>query len=251
MRTWWVLYCREMAAFFRSPLAYVVLCFFLLLTGFNFQGGLSAMNMTVSGVTLVEAFFNTIYFWFPFVLVFPLITMRLFAEEFKMGTIEPLMTAPVRDWQVVLSKYLAALCFYLILWLPSLLYFVVFQWFTAMTAANAIGAFLGGYGMLFLIGMFYTAIGCLASALTKNQIVAAVVSFAVISLMFFMGLLSFLVLNISPALRDLTAYFSAIEHMVEFSQGMLDTRPVVFYVSMTVLMLYLTLQVVQSRRWRS
>lgn len=168
-----------------------------------------------------------------------------------MGTIEPLMTAPVRDWQVVLSKYLAALCFYLILWLPSLLYFVVFQWLTAMTAANAIGAFLGGYGMLFLIGMFYTAIGCLASALTKNQIVAAVVSFAVISLMFFMGLLSFLVLNTSPALRDLTAYFSAIEHMVEFSQGMLDTRPVVFYVSMTVLMLYLTLQVVQSRRWRS
>jgi ABC-2 type transport system permease protein len=251
VRTFWVLYWREMGGFFRSPLAYVVLAFYLLLTGFNFQGGLSAMNMVVSRVTLVEAFFNTVYFWFPFVLVFPLLTMRLFSEEFKLGTIEPLMTAPVRDWQVVLSKYFAALSFYITLWLPSLLYFVVFQWQTGVGAAPAAGAYLGGYGMLLLIGMFYTSIGCLASVLTRNQIVAAIISFASICLMFFLGLLSYLVLNVSPQLRDFTAYFSAIEHMLEFSMGMIDTRPIVLYLSMTVFTLYLTCQIFQSRRWRS
>ncbi|MFV0336644.1 MAG: ABC transporter permease [Chthoniobacterales bacterium] len=251
MRTWWVLFRREMSAFFRSPLAYVVMAFYLLLTGFNFQSGIVAMNRSMSSVTLVEAFFNTIYFWFPFVLVFPLVTMRLFSEEYKMGTIESLMTAPVRDWQIVMSKYLAAFCFYMILWLPSLLYFVVFQWITSYTAATAVGAYLGAYGMLFLIGLFYTAIGCLASSLTNNQIVAAVVGFVAVCLMFFMGLLSMLVLNVSPFLRDITAYFSAIQHMGDFSQGLIDTRPIVFYLTITIFTLYLTFQVVQFRRWRS
>jgi len=100
---------REIRAYFLSPVAWIVLFFFLLLTGFNFYAGVAALNRGPSEVTVVEAFFNTIFFWFGFVLVFPLITMRLFSEEYKMGTIEPLMTAPVRDSQVVLAKFWAAL----------------------------------------------------------------------------------------------------------------------------------------------
>ncbi|MFM8655985.1 MAG: ABC transporter permease [Chthoniobacterales bacterium] len=145
------------------------------------------------------------FFWFGFVLVFPLITMRLFSEEYKMGTIEPLMTAPVRDSQVVLAKYCGALFFYVVLWLPSLLYFLVFTWVTRLQAAGAAGAFIGAYAMLLLIGMFYLSVGCLASALTRNQIVAAVMSFSAITLLFFMGLLTFFVLNVTPALREMTA----------------------------------------------
>ncbi|MFZ9931570.1 MAG: ABC transporter permease [Chthoniobacterales bacterium] len=249
--TFFTLLNREIRAYFLSPVAWIVLFFFLLLTGFNFYAGVAALNRGPSEVTVVEAFFNTIFFWFGFVLVFPLITMRLFSEEYKMGTIEPLMTAPVRDSQVVLAKYCGALVFYVVLWLPSLLYFLVFTWVTRLQAAGAAGPFIGAYAMLLLIGMFYLSIGCLASALTRNQIVAAVMSFSAITLLFFMGLLTFFILNITPALREMTAYFSSLEHMSEASRGFFDTRPVVFYLSLTAFFLFLTFHVFQSRRWRS
>jgi len=242
---------REVRAYFLSPVAWIVLFFFLLLTGFNFYAGVAALNRGPSEVTVVEAFFNTVFFWFGFVLVFPLITMRLFSEEYKMGTIEPLMTAPVRDSQVVLAKYCGALFFYVVLWLPSLQYFLVFTYVTRVQTAGAAGPFIGAYAMLLLIGMFYLSIGCLASALTRNQIVAAVMSFSVITLLFFTGLLSFFVLNITPALREMTAYFSSLEHMGEASRGFFDSRPIVFYLSLTLFVLFLTFHVFQSRRWRN
>jgi ABC-2 type transport system permease protein len=242
---------REIRAFFLSPVAWVVLFFFLLLTGFNFYAGVAALNRGPSEVTVVEAFFNTVFFWFGFILIFPLITMRLFAEEYKMGTIEPLMTAPVRDSHVVLAKYCGALFFYVVLWLPSLLYFVVFTWVTRLQAAGAAGPFLGAYAMLLLIGMFYLSVGCLASALTRNQIIAAIMSFSVITLLFFLGLLTFFILNVTPALREMTGYISALEHMGEASRGIFDTRPVVFYLSLTFFVLFLTFHVFQSRRWRN
>lgn len=251
MRKFFTLYTREMRFYFHSPLAYVVLFFFLLITGFNFYASLSLINRRQTELTMVEAFFNTYFFWYCVILIFPLITMRLFSEEYKMGTIEPLMTAPVRDFQVVFAKFASALSFYIILWLPSLLYFVLFQWQTSWQAADATGAYIGAYAMLLLMGMFYTSIGCLASALTKNQIEAAVISLVVIVLMFFMGMLSSLVLNVSTFLQDLTAYFSVLQHMGDFSRGIFDSRPVVFYISMTVLMLFLTLQAFQRRRWSS
>lgn len=250
MRRFFTLLNREISHFFHQPLAYVVLFFFLLLTGVNFQTGLTALNHVSGQTTVVEAFFNTVFFWFPLMLTFPLLTMRLFSEEYKMGTIESLMTAPVRDWQVVLAKYGGAFVFYIVLWAPSLLYFVIFQFLTNQDAAGAIGAYLGAYAMLMLIGMFYLAIGCLASALTDNQIVAATMTFVLICLMFFMGLLSFIFLNASPVLRELSYYFSTIEHMGEFSRGLFDSRPIVFYASMTIFTLFLTLQVFQYRRWK-
>ncbi len=251
MRVFLTLLTREIKSYFYSPVAYVVLFFFLLLSGFNFYAGVSLLNRGPSDVTVVEAFFNTVIFWFGFVLLFPLITMRTFSEEFKMGTIEGLMTAPVRDIQVVLAKFLGALFFYIILWIPTLAYFWIFEFITKTQAAQAAGAYGGSYLLLLLMGMFYLSIGCFASVLTRNQIIAAVVSFVLITLLFFMGLLSFIVLNVSPFLRDLVGYFSAIEHMGEFSKGIIDSRPVVFYLSMTVLMLTLTYQVFQSRKWKS
>jgi ABC-2 type transport system permease protein len=105
--------------------------------------------------------------------------------------------------------------------------------------------------MIILIGLFYLSIGCLASALTQNQIVAAVMAFALICMMFFVSLLSFLFLNASPALRELTYYFSTIEHMADFSRGIFDTRPVVFYLSMTTFTLFLTFHIFQYRRWKT
>jgi ABC-2 type transport system permease protein len=250
MRKFFTLLGREVRSYFYSPIAYIVLVFFLLLSGVDFYFQLSFMNQRAVGYSVQEAFFNSIFFWFAFVLIFPLITMRLFAEEFKLGTIEPLMTAPVRDWQVVLSKFFGAVVFYLVLWVPTALYFAIFQLVTRQPAASSAGAYFGAYLMLFLLGLFYTSVGCLASALTRNQIVAAIISFCAITLHFFSGLVSFIIADISSATRQLLGYFSAIEQMGTLSRGEIDTRPIVLYVSMTIVMLAFTHQVFQSRKWR-
>ena len=250
MRKFYTLLSREVCGYFYSPIAYIVLVFFLLVAGADFYFQLSYMNGKPVSYSVEEAFFNSVFFWFAFVLIFPLITMRLFAEEFKLGTIEPLMTAPVRDWQVVLAKFFGALVFYLILWLSTLIYFWIFQTITHQLAANSAGAYWGSYLMLLLLGMFYLSVGCLASVLTKNQIIAAIISFCAITLLFFLGLVQFILLDVSSGTRDLLGYFSAIEHMGTFSRGMIDTRPIVFYLSMTIVMLTLTYQAFQSRKWR-
>ena len=251
MRKFYTLLAREVRSYFHSPIAYIVLVFFLLVNGFNFCVlELPSMNQRQVQYTVQELFFNWVPFWFPFVLIFPLITMRLFSEEFKLGTIEPLMTAPVRDWQVVLAKFFGSLVFYLVLLIPTLLYFVIFEKITHQPAANSPGAYWGTYLMLVLMGMFYLSVGCLASVMTKNQIIAAIISFCAIALLFFLGLVQFILLDVSSSTRDLLGYFSAIEHMGTFSRGVIDTRPIVLYVSMTAAMLTLTYQVFQSRKWR-
>src|SRR5947207_10388348 len=160
------------------------------------------------------------------------------------------MTATVRDGHMVLSKFFRALGFYIILWIPTLLYFAVFLKVTNEPAAHSAGAYAGSYLMLLLLGMFYLSIGCLTSVLTRNQIIAAIISFCAITLLFFLGLVQFILLDVTSATRDLLGYFSAIEHMGTFSRGIIDTRPIVLYVSMTIVVLMLTYQAFQSRKWR-
>src|SRR6195256_5534441 len=251
MRKFFVLFMREVRSYFYSPIAYIVLVFFLLVSGVDFYFQVSFMNQRPMSFSVQEAFFNSVFFWFAFVLIFPLITMRLFSEEFKLGTIEPLMTAPVRDSQVVLAKFFGALVFYIALWIPTLLYFTIFQKITHQPAANSPGAYWGSYLMLLLLGMFYLSVGCLASVLTRNQIIAAVISFCAITLLFFLGLIQFILLDVSAGTRELLGYFSAIEHMSTLSRGIIDTRPIVLYLSMTMVMLALTYQAFQSRKWRA
>jgi len=250
MRKFYTLLSREVRGYFYSPIADVVMIFFLIVSGINFNLIVSYMNRRTIEISVQQFFFNWVLFWFPFILIFPLITMRLFAEEFKLGTIEPLTTAPVRDWQVVLSKFFGALVFYLVLWIPTLLYFWIFQKITGQPAAFSAGAYWGSYLVLLLLGMFYLSIGCLSSVLTRNQIIAAIISFCVITLLFFLGLVELILLDVSSDARDLVGYFSAIEHMGTFSRGVIDTRPIVLYVSMTIVVLMLTYQAFQSRKWR-
>ena len=251
MRKFLVLLEREMKSYFYSPVAYIVLCFFLVLTGFNAYAVVSILNRGPSEYTMVAVFFNTTIFWFAFLPVIPLITMRLYSEEFKLGTIESLMTAPVDEWQVVLSKFGGALLFYAILWLPTTLYFVLFTQITKNQAAQALGAFGGSYLLLLLMGMFYLSLGCLASVVTRNQIVAAVIAFVLVLITFFTGLLGFIMPNVGQAFRDLVSYFSSVEHMRDFSSGVIDTRPVVFYLTMTAFIQILTFQIFQYRKWKS
>src|SRR3989442_950481 len=108
--------------------------------------------------------------------------------------------------------------FFVLFWIPPFLSFVIFQAITHQPAANSTGAYLGAYLMLLLLGMFYLSVGCLASVLTKNQIIAAIISFCAITLLFFLGLVSFIMLDISSSTRQLLGYFSAIEQMGTLSR---------------------------------
>lgn len=241
---------RELKGFFYSPIAYVVICFLLFTTGFDFWIIVNAMNRTPGYSTVVEGFFQLLP-WFGFIFVFPLLTMRLFAEEFKMGTIEPLATSPITDLQIVLAKYFASLMFYMLIWVPSLFYFLIFQYITKENASTAVGAIWSSYLILLLMGMFYLSIGCFASVLTRNQIIAAVVSFCLIVVVFFFGVLAAVVQTGTATFRDLMSYISAFEHLGDFSRGIIDSRPIVYYLSMTGFMLFLTFQVFQFRKWRA
>ena len=250
MTKFFTLLGREVKSFFYSPIAYVVICFFLFLTGFNFYISVSLLNRGPTDVTVLQAFFNTILFWIAYLLVFPLITMRTFSEEFKLGTIESLMTAPVRDWQVVISKWLGCVIFYIVLWIPTICYFWVFNWATKADAARAPGAYAGSYLLLLLMGMFYISVGCFASVLTRNQIIAAIISLVMILVLLFAGLLQFVMLDVSGPMRDVFGYFSAIDHLESFSKGIIVSRAIAWYLTMTTLMLVLTYQVFQTRKWK-
>src|SRR5438132_14100829 len=127
MRKFYTLLAREVRGYFHSPIGYIVVVFFLLVTGVNYYFQISFMNQRPASYSVQEAFFNNVFFWLPFILIFPLITMRLFAEEFKLGTIEPLMTSPVRDLQVVLAKFFGALAFLLALRLLTLIYISLYK----------------------------------------------------------------------------------------------------------------------------
>ena len=145
IRRVFALLIRELSAFYYSPIAYVVLFFFLILNGLAFWFSIAPLSHGPSELTVVQIFFNKLTFWIAYLLVFPVITMRLFSEEFKLGTIETLMTAPVRDWEVVGSKFFAALLFYLTLWMPSLLYFLLFGFGEPTLAAGSASTALGAH----------------------------------------------------------------------------------------------------------
>src|SRR5580700_12242533 len=242
---------RELSAFYYSPIAYVVLFFFLILNGLAFWFSIAPLSHGPSELTVVQIFFNKLSFWIAYLLVFPVITMRLFSEEFKLGTIETLMTAPVRDSEVVVSKFLAALIFYLSMWLPSVLYFLIFSWLGNRSAIGSAGQLLAPYLLLLIMGMFNVALGCLASALTSNQIVAAMISLVLTIGIFFLTLINYVVNVSSPLLRDITAYVAQLDHMDSFSRGVIDSRVFIFYPSMTFLLLVITYQIFQYRRWRT
>lgn len=246
-----ILLRRELASFYHSPIAYAVLFFFLIVNGLSFWFAVALLSRGPSELTVVQAFFNSFFFWMAYLLVFPVITMRLFAEEFKLGTIESLMTAPVRDWEVVASKFVAALIFYLSLWLPSLLYFLIFGWLGNRDAVGFGAQLWAPYLLLLLMGMFNISLGCMGSSLTSNQIIAAMITLMLTLSIFFLTLINYVINSPSPLVREITAYVAQMDHMDSFSKGIIDSRPLVFYPSITLFVLALTYHIFQYRRWKA
>lgn len=248
MSAFLTLWRKELTGYFLSPIAYIVTIFFLVVMGAIFSLLVSVLAEGPAGVTVMNLLFGSPFFWMTMLVIVPVLTMRLIAEEKKSGTIETLMTAPVSDTAVVLAKYAGALSFYAIMWLPTATYVFVLQRFSALMAPIDLGPMAGGYLGALLVGMFYLAIGLFCSSLTSNQIVAAITSFAAMIVLFLGGLLDYVAHQ--ELARAISQHLSSYAHMLEFSRGQIDSRPVVFYLSGTALMLFATVKVLESRRWK-
>jgi ABC-2 type transport system permease protein len=252
MRTYLILLSKELRSFFLSPVAWIVLALFMAICGLSFSWAVNHLRDKPGDQSIVQWTFVPLWFWLYYPFLFPLITMRLFAEEQKLGTMESLLTAPVRTAQVLLAKYTSAVIFYILLWLPVGLYFAVLHWILRGKIEVPQGSLIGCYTILLTTGFFHIALGCLASALTKNQIVAAILGFAMILIHFLIGIfLQTQAMDHPNELRALTDYCAIKGHIDSFASGLIDTRPLAYYGTWTVLLLFITHQVLEYRRWKS
>lgn len=251
MRAFLILFQKEVRSFFLSPLAWVVMALFTFLNGWLFASMINAMRLRVSARSLVYNLFDSGWFWMGFFVLFPLITMRLFAEERKMGTMEGLLTAPVRTSEVVLAKYFATVVVYLVVVAPVFSFFPIFQWITGEQAAFQSGGLIGSALGLVLVGVFHVALGTFASALTSNQLIAAMLTFVLVMLHYFLGFMERFGLVSGSTWSEALSYFSTIEHMHSLSEGLIDSRPIIYYGTASIVLIALTHLVLESRKWRA
>jgi ABC-2 type transport system permease protein len=249
MQAYLTLTRRELAGFLFSITGYVIIAAAAFLVGLSFVSLLVNQGEDPTPLAITELFYNTLYFWVILLLTMPVITMRLFALEKFSGTFETLMTTPVSDLQVTAAKFTAALIFYMIMWLPLLGCILVLHKFAPESAPldpGMIGAtFLG----VFLLGCLFLSLGCFASALTRSQVIAAMITLFLGMGVFMLSFLSDRVVTGDWKSRVL-AYFGLPDQMHDFVSGVVDTRSVVFCVTVTFFFLFLTLRVLESRRWK-
>jgi len=228
----------------------VVIAATAFLVGMSFVDLVLRVRSTPMPMHVTEVFYQTPYFWMILVLTAPVVTMRLFAQEKFSGTFETLMTAPVRETQLVLAKFSAALAFYLLMWLPLLGCVLLVRRFAGESPGTDWAVLGTTYLGILLLGCVFISMGCFASALTRTQTVAAMLTLL-------MGVGLFLVSFLASQLPEVVtwqaavlAHFTLLEHVQDFTRGVVDTRAVVFYLSLTALFLYLTFRVLESRRWK-
>ena len=243
-----VLWKREMQATFFSPMAYVVMAVFLVLMGLSFSIVVQLLVRGAPGSDVVQILFASPFFWLAVLIAVPSITMRLLTEERREGTIESLMTAPVTCSELVIAKFLGALSFYLILWIPTLSYVLIIHHFSASETVFDVGGLAGAYLGAGLIGAFFISVGLFFSSLTSSQIVAAISTFAAVAVFLLVGFLPWM--SDSHLLQELTRMISGHVHMNDFARGAIHTQVLVFYLSTTLLMLFVTVKYLQSRDWQ-
>ena len=251
MSIFWALLRRELTAFFFSLAGYIIIAAVTLLTGLSFVVLVQNLGTDPSPMPVTEMFYRTYFFWLIVLLVSPVITMRLFALEKASGTFETLMTTQVGDVQVVAAKFMAAIIFYLVAWLPLLACLFIVQHFTSQNSALDAGTVGGMFLGIFLTGGLFLSLGCFASSLTRSQVAAAMISFVLGVSLFSLGFLAeALPATTQPWQLQIVSYFGLFEQMHDFARGVVDVRAMIFYVSATFLFLFLTLRVVESRRWK-
>ena len=235
---------RELHSYFGSVIAYVLLAVFLLLSGYFFYSDL-IFFVLFGGFTLATGLWQFVFLDMRLVamLILPLLTMRLFAEEKKLGTMELLWTYPVRDGEIVFGKFLAAWCFYVAMLLPTAIGPLVFYHYYPFDVAPVMA---GYFGML-LMGSAFIACGLFISSLTENQVVSAMVTYGILVLSWF---LTWNEEAGSHEVMRLLLGVSLFDRFFNFTRGVIDTKDVGFFVMFVALFLFLTWQSLATRTWR-
>ena len=249
---------RELRSYFVSPIAYVVMTGFLLLGGWfffnllarfnllinmysSFQGGAEAMaRLNVNEFVLAPLFHNLSV---VLLIIVPMITMRSFAEEKRLGTFELLLTSPLRVGEIVAGKFLGALAFVTLMLALTGIYPILLVIYGNPEA----GIMLSGYLGLFLVAASFLSIGLLTSSLTENQIIAAVSCLVALLLLY---VINWPADTSTPTIGAVLHYLSVTEHFSEFVKGVIDTRALAYFLSVIAAALFLTHRSVESLRWR-
>jgi len=226
---------KELRSYFSSPVAYIVLAVFLIITGWFFTS-----NLFLGGVVTMRNVFDIIPFIFLFFI--PAITMRSFAEEKKTGTIELLLTKPITDLDIVIGKFLAALALTAIALLFTWIYVISLSFIGKLDFGAVTGAYIG----LLLMAGVYISIGIFASSLTHNQVVAFIISFLIVFALF---MLNKVLIFLPSGLASIFEYLSIDYHFGNIARGVLDSRNLIYYFSGILIFILLTKTSLESRRW--
>jgi ABC-2 type transport system permease protein len=245
---------KELKGYFASPIAYIVLGFFALMFGyfyyalvvfFNQQsmrmagmGGGPAMNVNDQ---LIRPVFLNMSVVLLFVL--PMLTMRTYSEEKRSGTIELLLTAPLTDFQIIMGKFLGAMALYTAMLAVTLIHVGVLFAFGNPEWKPIASGYLG----IFLLGGCFVALGLLISSLTRNQVVAGMVTFAVFLMLW---VINWVAQFTGPTTQAVLNYLSITDHLDDFTRGIIDTKHLVYYLSFIAFGLFLTARSVDTERWR-
>ncbi len=243
---------KELRSYFSSPIAYIIIGFFALPFGVFFYlylgafvrqslqmaqyGGSMNINQQVIRYVLQNASVIILF-------VMPMITMRTYSEEKRSGTIELLLTSPVTDTQIIIGKFLGALGLYVAMLLVTVVYIAILFVYGSPEWRPLVASYLG----LLLMGGAFLSLGLLISSTTNNQIVAGIITFVVFLMLWIVG---WFAESSGPVMGDITKYLSITEHFDDFSKGIIDTKHVIYYLSLITFGLFLTAKSVDSERWR-
>lgn len=226
---------REMHAYFYSPVAYIVISVFLLITGWFFTG-----QMFLANDSSLRSVFDIV----PFIFIFfvPAITMRLLSEERKSGTIELMFTMPISDTEIILGKFLAGLGLLVV----GILFTLPYAFSLMILGKPDLGMMVTSYVGLVLMGAAYVSIGIFASTISRNQVISFIIAFAII---FALTMLRQFLMVMPPYLVPVLQYLSIDYHYENISRGVLDSRNVIYYLSLVTFMLALARISLESRKW--
>lgn len=237
LRTIYILLKREFFYYFFSPLIYLLLTAFFFLSGWQFYSYLTAMR----DINVMSPYLNTWTFLSLFLV--PALTMRVVAEEKRSGSIELLVTAPVREHEIVIAKFLGVLIFFIFLFIPTLVYIGILS-----TMGNVDeGRIIADYLAMLLSAMFLISIGIFFSTITSNQVIAFVLTLVASLTLVFLPLLG---QQLSEDIVKISQYVSLPHHITSLMNGVFDTRDIVYFLTGTIFFLFLSFKILETRRWK-
>jgi ABC-2 type transport system permease protein len=230
---------KELRSSFNSPIAYIIILLFLVVTGWFFT-----TTIFPTGLVSMRGITENIIIHLVLLIFAAAISMRTFSEEKKSGTLELLLTKPLKDFDIVIGKFLSALLLVVFTFIPTLVYVISFKIFGL--GSIDLGSIFGAYLGLIFISALYISIGIFISSLTENQVIAFIISFLIILILFLFN--KILVFIPSPLVSTIE-YLSSDYHYLNIAKGVIDTRDLVYFISGIYIMLLLTKTSLERRKW--